>query len=110
MFTALYAAQSIAHVCILKKRPITENLDIFKWSLLSLDRCFCSSVVAPIRLDMTLDQGYACQSTMSDSDVLLWFTDDPGPLTLRENWTPDQLDILLDREAFCCKFYPLYYV
>ena len=33
-----------------------------------------------------------------------WFTDDPGQLRLPENWSRDQLDILLDRDADCSEF------
>ncbi len=72
---------------------------------MSTDRCFCTSVVVgPTRLYMTVDQRLTCPSTVPDYDVSLWFTDDPGPLALRENWISDRLDILLDRVDFCSKF------
>ena len=33
----------------------------------------------------------------------VWFTDNPGPITDRDNWKREILNQLLDRVAFCSK-------
>ena len=36
-------------------------------------------------------------------DSLMWYVDDPRPLTQRRNWTPSKMNELLEREVFCSK-------
>ena len=43
-------------------------------------------------------------------DSLMWYVDDPRPLTDRRNWTPEKMNELLERETLyskCCR--PIFY-
>ena len=61
----------------------------------TLDRCICQAVVKVKKQDP--------RCPFVQGKYLLWFTDNPGPLTYRDNWKPDILNQLLDRVEFCSK-------
>ena len=89
-----------AHVCLLKRRR-DSTTGAERWSLPSEERCYCTSVLAP-----------KCKSVNSCAEIarekrvkgnVLWFIDDPQPLTNRSNWNVEMLDLLLERVDFCSK-------
>ena len=86
-----------AHLCKLEKQhdPSTGRE---RWALRSTERCWCTRVVAPKRI------GSSCPviPDVNVEPLWYWYIDDPRELGLSVNWTPDQLDELLDR-AICCK-------
>ncbi|XP_072041493.1 uncharacterized protein [Amphiura filiformis] len=77
-----------AHVCILKQMEDSETGQVL-WSLPSKERCFCQRVVAPKIVQLCTE--------LYPMEQDLWFTSDAKPLTHRDNWTPEALDMLLDR-------------
>ena len=104
MFTVFNVAVVEAHVCRLQEK-FNRSLGRFRWSLPRRERCLCQGVVAP----PTSGNQY-CSVVEETVDVEdLWFTDDPTPLTNRNNWKRENLDDLLDRSG-CCKFYHVPYL
>ncbi|XP_072027773.1 coagulation factor XII-like [Amphiura filiformis] len=81
-----------AHVCKLNE---IQNLEtgLVLWSLPSQERCLCQGVVA-IKNKETCAENYLM-------DEELWFTTNPKPLTRRENWTPEAMDMFLNRSILC---------
>ncbi|XP_072046721.1 uncharacterized protein [Amphiura filiformis] len=80
---------SKGHVCFLIKRH--NQTGELQWSLSRKERCYCQGVVAP---DILSD----CRNDNPDS---FWYTNDPGPLVFRDNWTVERLDELLERTGLC---------
>ena len=70
-----------------------------QWAMPSLERCNCQGVIAPKRGPMM------CPLTREayGEDNTMWYIDDPRPLTDRANWTPGQMNELLQRDALCSK-------
>ena len=73
-----------------------------RWSLPYAERCLCTWVV------VLGDGKQSCTPAIAETDKhpIWWFTDEPGPLTLKDNWTPAKLDLLLERAEFCGKYVP----
>ncbi|XP_072049864.1 uncharacterized protein [Amphiura filiformis] len=69
-----------------------------KWTLASNERCYCTSVIAPIKYFINVEDSKYCSDK---PEPQWWFVESIDALTLRENWTPTRLDVLLDRAAFC---------
>ncbi|XP_072048588.1 uncharacterized protein [Amphiura filiformis] len=67
-----------------------------RFALPSAERCYCTRVLPPVR-----KLSNKCNTYNKDKMESLWFTDYPGLLTKRENWTPEKLDELLERKQFC---------
>ncbi len=92
-----------ARTCIMRRRLDVDG--VVKWALVSRQRCYCTSIVAPEFHTQNVIQNDLCANGPVPQH-LFWFTDNVDELTKSENWTPAQLDILLDR-AFCGKLVPL---
>ena len=71
-----------------------------RWAMPKEDICFCQGVIAPNNRG-TASCPAAPQNEHPGS--VMWYTDNPNPLTSRKNWTPEKLDQLLDRVRFCRK-------
>ena len=81
-------------MCLLKERPDQDGL--LRWSLPLMERCYCQEVVAPIWL------GTGCPNSPKHIGYMeLWFTNDPLALIETKNWTPANLDLLLERKEYC---------
>ena len=102
LFTVFNVAAVEAHVCRLQEK-LDNSSRRLRWSLSKKERCLCQGVVAP------RTPGNRHCSVVEDTVEDLWFTDDPTPLTNRNNWKREKLDDLLDRSE-CCKFYYIPYL
>ena len=93
----------LSHMCMLKER-YDPDAGTIRWSLPSMERCYCQAVV---RSKVTSDLKNAlfyCPAFVEETiDEDMWFTDNDSALTQRENWTPNELDLLLERIPFCSK-------
>ena len=99
LFTVFNVEVVESHVCHLQEK-FDRNLGRLRWSLPRKERCLCQGVVAP-----RTPGNQHCSVVKETVDIEdLWFTDDPTPLTNRNNWKREILDDLLDRSE-CCKFY-----
>ncbi|XP_072016296.1 uncharacterized protein [Amphiura filiformis] len=99
---AIFFVVSHAHVCLLKKRQ--DRNGVLRWSLTSIERCFCQMVVAPVWMSTSSAHSTNQCNTTTIPTEDLWFTDSPEhaeSLIARENWTPETLDGLLQRKEFC---------
>ena len=81
-------------MCLLeKRRDVSQGID--RWAMRSIERCYCKQVVTPRRISLSCPM-------IPSYDEPMWYTDNPGPITLPVNWIPEKLDELLEREL-CCK-------
>ena len=95
-FLDLAVSSANGHMCLLQESR--NSSDGLQWSLSLKERCLCHAVTAPL-----LRRSRHCFVSQMMSEPL-WFTSDPSHLTRRENWTPEKLDELLERKAFCGTF------
>ncbi|XP_072016385.1 uncharacterized protein [Amphiura filiformis] len=84
---------TVGQVCLLTERQAPDGH--VRWSLPYKGRCFCQVVRAPRKVATT-----TCHRRNEEEDSY-WYTSDPQELTQRENWTPEKLDVLLERTGFC---------
>ena len=85
------------HVCLLTLQW-DESQQRDRWSMPSLDRCYCQRVMKMRK------PRQSCPGVQDNkAHIELWFTDHQDLLTHRGNWTRDTLDRLLGRVDFCCK-------
>ena len=83
------------HVCLLRER-LDHSTGTARWSLPSEERCYCTRVVAPKFLSVN-----KCAEAARVEGKVMWFVDDPKPLTEISNWNATMLDMLLERADFC---------
>ena len=101
LFLAWTASNVNGHVCLLSLRW-DESEQRERWSMPSLERCHCQWVMKINEPRATKDTcGHLVPKNLEPRDV--WFTDNPGPITDRDNWKPEILNQLLDRVEFCRK-------
>ena len=86
---------AVGQACILTLKE--DAAGEMKYSLPYKGRCLCQIVLNPRNIMSN------CQ-VMDEEDVF-WFTNDSDILTQRANWTPEKLDILLERNGYCGKIY-----
>ena len=91
------------HMCMLKERHDPDAGKI-RWSLPSRERCHCQAVVRS-KVTSALQNALSnCPAFVDETiDENMWFTDNDSALIQRENWTPNELDHLLERITFCSK-------
>ena len=80
-------------MCMLIKR--LDSSKTLRWSLPTKKRCYCNGV------GMRISEISNCPEDNYPNPKDLWFTDDPKILTQRSSWTPEKLDVLLDRMEDC---------
>ena len=80
-------------MCMLIKR--LDSSKTLRWSLPTEKRCYCNGVA------MRISEISNCPDDNYPNPKELWFTDEPKILTQRSNWTPEKLDVLLDRVDDC---------
>ena len=90
-----------ARLCILKEQLDPAN-NIIRWGIASKDRCDCERVVAP-KFKCTPSCARKAPFAGNKEAIEMWYINEPELLTMRENWTPERMDQLLERVDLCCK-------
>ena len=83
-----------SYMCVLRMRhDVSTGTE--RWSLPSEERCHCTAVLAPKFMNAN------CSTGPREIGMILWFVDNPKPLTNRSNWNAEMLNKLLERSEFC---------